>query len=54
MKKYFVISLIVCNLVLQSCQKDEVLRAKPTVKQELIDCRTCEGHWDFTTDTIPK
>lgn len=53
MSKLILTLFALMALIFASCEKDEITPTKPVPKEKLIECRTCEGHWDLTADTIP-
>ena len=40
-------------LIFASCEKDEITPSKPDPKENLRECKMCEGHWDLA-DTTKK
>ncbi len=45
-------SLIAAMIVMiTSCEKQEINPDRPVIKENLKECRTCEGHWDIDGTT---
>lgn len=52
MKKLSLYLLASMILFATACEKSELSPSKPNLKENLYDCRKCEGNWDLT-DSIP-
>jgi hypothetical protein len=51
MRKIFIPLAAVMVIMMISCEKEEITPSSPDIKENLRECRTCEGSWDITVIT---